>query len=213
MIGRFTVFGSCGGACCRKFHLPLSKEELADRAKRGLMANGSKDEYRKISEMVIPLGHGTFIENMEGWYTSIPENNRRYSSDEFYFFTCNKLNKATGLCNDYENRPEVCKIHPDHITINDGKYHILNTKILCPYKDCKLTVKEHPFDRAMKLFLYGLNGVREGRSLSKYTRPRLVRSLRYAMWCKLQSYYWRWKWKLLAKKSKAQKSDMLAGHL
>lgn len=192
ILRRYKISGSCGGACCRKFHFPFSKNALRLRALQGKEANRSKDEYRKIADMVIPLGRGLFSQNMKGVYKERHEQHRNSWDDrELFYFTCKHLNQKTMLCDNYAARPEVCKIHPTETVnswINDGKYHLTDPEHVCPYRECGLTIKEHPWDKFLRAFLYGLNGPPRVRPGSPYYRWKAPLKDRIRWW--FQKHIW-----------------------
>ena len=96
---------SCGccGSCCRLASSEYSFDQLKERAKSGdkfsqdfvsiFVPYESKEEPRKQFPEYIELLEKTF----EG--------------EELYFYYCPKLG-ADGLCTDYENRPNICRIFP-----------------------------------------------------------------------------------------------------
>lgn len=93
----------CGGKCCKDFTLPLSPMEVAFDLKR--FKKLGKQRFRdigKIGEMVIFLGK----------YNYNSGKRMRGTTGEAYHYTCKHLNKETGLCTDYENRPEMCRLYP-----------------------------------------------------------------------------------------------------
>lgn len=78
----------CARTCCENFYLPLTLEEIKESVRKGNVANGDKDEYSKLLDMLISTGRISKI------------------------FNCKYFNKETRLCVNYENRPVVCKQHP-----------------------------------------------------------------------------------------------------
>lgn len=187
MQSRFKISGTCGGACCRMFHLPYSKEELIEYGKSGRIFNNDPQECGKIVDMVVPLGHGMFKDKMQGHYKESFEKTRNQNDDrELHYFTCRHLNQKTSLCDNYEKRPAVCKLHPTETFnswINDGKYHKCESDHICPYRDCKLKITEHPLDKIIRLILYGVNGkppeVVEYRSLRSWGRLPMKDRIRW----------------------------------
>ena len=90
----------CGGKCCQAFILPLSPMELKhwDKVAEKTGKNRYQD-IRKIADMVIFLGHygSRTIRKLKG---------------KRYHYTCKWLNKESGLCTNYENRPSMCSDFP-----------------------------------------------------------------------------------------------------
>ncbi len=94
---------SCCGSCCRLASSEYSFEELQQRAKNGdkfsqefvsvFVPYKSKDEPRKLFPDYIELLEKTF------------------KGEELYFYYCPKLG-TDGLCTDYKNRPDICRIFP-----------------------------------------------------------------------------------------------------
>ena len=94
---------ACCGSCCRLASSEYSFEELKERAKNGdkfssdfvsiFVPYKSKDEPRKLFPDYIELLEKTF------------------KGEELYFYYCPKLG-ADGLCTDYENRPDICRVFP-----------------------------------------------------------------------------------------------------
>lgn len=96
---------SCGccGSCCKLASSEYSYEQLKERAKNGdkfsqdfvsiFIPYTSKEEPRKLFPEYIELLEQTFV------------------SEELYFYHCPKIGE-NGLCTDYENRPDICRIFP-----------------------------------------------------------------------------------------------------
>ncbi len=93
----------CCGSCCRLASSEYSYEQLKEKAKNGdkfaqdfvsvFVPYNTKEEPRKLFPDYIELLEKTF------------------DGDELYFYYCPKLGKD-GLCTDYENRPDICRIFP-----------------------------------------------------------------------------------------------------
>lgn len=117
---------SCGccGSCCRLASSEYSFEQLKERAKNGdkfsqdfvsiFIPYDSKEEPRKEFPEYIELLEKTF----EG--------------DELYFYHCPKLGD-NGLCTDYENRPDICRVFPSDPLV------VFPTK--CSYNEWKQEVE------------------------------------------------------------------------
>lgn len=83
----------CTGHCCESFWLPLSPMELKHQRKRALLGKcrWNKEDLMKISEMVIF---------------------QRPHETSGYRYTCKYWDPNTGNCNNYQNRPTMCKDYP-----------------------------------------------------------------------------------------------------
>ena len=104
-IDRIKEQSSCGccGSCCRLASSEYSYEQLKERAKNGdkfakdfvsiFVPYKSKEEPKKLFPQYIELLEKTF------------------KGEELHFYYCPKLDK-NGLCSDYENRPDICRIFP-----------------------------------------------------------------------------------------------------
>jgi len=87
--------------CCRVFSLPIGPEELLDEYEKFLSEGKSKwGEIEKIIGMAIYLGK----------FDTTPEGEKLETAG--YYYTCVHLNRETGECNDYENRPQMCSGYP-----------------------------------------------------------------------------------------------------
>ena len=131
------VTNGCSGKCCENFTMPYSIDELKEAIKQikeqGYYVNrlGNK-KYHKVVElenvldMVIPLGL-TNIDPQTGmdfaerhqklWNVSI--DSMTIASREHFIregntlkantYTCRHFNKEKRICNNYENRPQMCR--------------------------------------------------------------------------------------------------------
>ena len=55
---------------------------------------------------------------------------KHWESENVEFFKCNLQDPITGLCTDYDNRPNVCVNFPSQDSVKKGKDHI--------FKECNL---------------------------------------------------------------------------
>lgn len=83
----------CTGHCCENFWLPVSPMELSFQAKLASIGKSKWDQsdILKVKDMAI------FIRKD-------PKKGNRY--------TCKYLDKETGDCKNYANRPTMCKAYP-----------------------------------------------------------------------------------------------------
>lgn len=93
------------GACCDPVVLPYTRlEAMRD-------PTISAEERRWASDALQPMG------DKEG-YAKMPHLRNRAMADQFgvparvFFFSCRHLDQETRRCNDYENRPAVCRGFP-----------------------------------------------------------------------------------------------------
>ena len=85
----------CVGSCCINFTLPYSLEEIKSKALAGEEANGSKEEFPKLAEMLTQV-------NMPG--------------HKPYLYNCNHFLMETKRCGNYENRPRLCASYPNDVS-------------------------------------------------------------------------------------------------
>ena len=112
----------CVGHCCKCFALGLTPDELEMQKVLG------DPESDMIFGMIMPLGPMT---NSEAWKISGGVKEEFLSSEEKYNpdhiaerYTCKHL-LPNGDCDNYENRPQMCRQYPDY-----GRGG------LCEYKEC-----------------------------------------------------------------------------
>jgi Fe-S-cluster containining protein len=134
---------TCGGACCRRFILQQSPEELKMEYEAWLRSGPNSpfhytgmtgerresrfgpsadnnyvsihDEIYLLYPMLIYLGH-------HNWEPCDPKRKRHKVKSHHY--TCKHHNTKTGLCTIYEFRPFMCRHYPNGHS--------------CPFPDCKL---------------------------------------------------------------------------
>ncbi len=94
---------SCCGSCCRLASSEYSYEQLKERAK-----NGDKFSQDFVS-VFIPYDSKEIPKKLFPDYIELLE--KTFEGEELYFYYCPKLG-SDGLCTDYENRPEICRIFP-----------------------------------------------------------------------------------------------------
>ena len=94
----------CTGHCCKRFTLPYSPEDIqaqAEAHERGdkswLDSKGGKHmkfnpDIEQIANMIIYLDRG--------------------EKNDLYLYTCGNLDKETGNCKIYEDRPSMCREYP-----------------------------------------------------------------------------------------------------
>jgi Fe-S-cluster containining protein len=114
----------CTGHCCKRFTLPLTPEALQ------ILAEGykidphygkyPKEEILKVADMVIYLD----TSNLD------PDGTPHPDGREAAYYTCKHYDQVSGNCQDYENRPMMCKQYPDY-----------GRGAACKYKSC--TMKEN----------------------------------------------------------------------
>lgn len=94
-LSMFTVTGSCKkrGFCCRNFTLFTSSGYLK-----------SQEDFEVVCEQ---RPDWRIFEYKE-------------SDGEYAYFTCSKLNEATGLCSIHDERPQVCRDYP-HSNLPQGR--------------------------------------------------------------------------------------------
>lgn len=134
----------CGGACCRRFVLQYSPEELRNEYEAWLRSSDkvefqqtvmtgsrSRSNYERITlhgeiyliyPMLIYLGYNDWEPNNPG--IKIP-------GQRCHHYTCKHFDTKTNLCTIYEIRPLMCRNYPNGHA--------------CRYKGCKL-----PGNEAMK---------------------------------------------------------------
>jgi Fe-S-cluster containining protein len=100
---------ACPGYCCRCFVIDCRPRDIAK-------AICEDNEYaKKLSDMLIPLGRDPSQFNERN--LPVLRNGRQRSKfnswDSHYYYSCVHYNWETHLCNDYENRPEMCKRYPN----------------------------------------------------------------------------------------------------
>lgn len=96
----------CTGECCQNFILTLTYEDL--KARVGEIRDG---EF--VLDMLIPLGR---------WEKVSPEgfNKPGHEGGDRMVYKCRHFNDETGRCNEYENRPHVCRIHDPGLSCRYG---------------------------------------------------------------------------------------------
>lgn len=132
------VINGCNGSCCTEFTFPYMPEELRKMIEvqdKNEILNGKfitypREEMVNIADMLVfiretdicPQEKRTFksIMGIEGDvnYTS-EEIKEKFRSGDFYkvkdnnivakVFTCRHFDKENRVCNNYENRPQMCK--------------------------------------------------------------------------------------------------------
>ncbi len=142
----------CTGHCCERFNLMFSYEET-QRFKESILNETFKftrdsgeiyntekykrEEVLKIADMLIPLGRSYMDHNNEPMIENGSEKRDNgfepvqigtVIAKEANWFTCKNYNLETRSCNDYENRPDMCRTHPGCLG--------------CNYKACTYKVEE-----------------------------------------------------------------------
>ncbi len=111
-IDRGKVVTKCKAMCCQDFVLPFAPEYF-DSLNEG---NASK-EYLKVKSMIEYLGYYDINKDI---IKSKFVKSKEYGNAHHY--KCKLQDPLTGLCTDYDNRPDMCKRFPN----GDP----------CPYKGC-----------------------------------------------------------------------------
>ncbi len=132
------VVNGCNGSCCTEFTFPYMPEELnemiqaqdQEKEYKGKFITYPKTEMEKIRDMLIflhetdicPQEKRTFksiiqLEGIENLTNELVK--EKAKSGDFYkvkdnnilakVFTCKHFDKVNKICNDYENRPDMCK--------------------------------------------------------------------------------------------------------
>ena len=94
---------SCCGSCCRLASSEYSFEQLKERA-----ANGDKFSQDFVS-IFVPYESKEQARDLFPDYIELLE--KTFTGEELYFYYCPKQG-SDGLCTDYENRPDICRIFP-----------------------------------------------------------------------------------------------------
>jgi Fe-S-cluster containining protein len=110
----------CTGDCCRAFVLNASPEELRTWSAahlRSALAAGrplihSEREQWFIATMLIPLD----LENLpeDAVKAMGPKAVEEARAGNHVLYTCKHLNRETGDCSVYDDRPNMCRIYPDN---------------------------------------------------------------------------------------------------
>ncbi len=93
---------NCGGLCCRALRLRYNMPEIKQRARQypGSDASFAAKYFKRISVAKAIRINPQIIK-------MLPIHNY-----EGYFYECKLLNKKTGLCMEYQRRPDVCRNYP-----------------------------------------------------------------------------------------------------
>lgn len=84
----------CSGDCCRAFFLPLSPLEV--------------EHQRKLLE----IGKHKFIDDHKVLPMLIFVRSEHTRKKTVYRYTCKWLDRETGSCTNYEDRPDMCRNFP-----------------------------------------------------------------------------------------------------
>lgn len=128
----------CTGHCCHGFTLPYSYDHLQNVTKKTSLEwieyakthELNPDDLRQakdnlmIAEMVIPLGTVTkkFIKETRTDRRPMDMIAKAFKRQRRFVYTCKNLDKKTGNCKVYDERPKMCRTFPD------GTY--------CEFKKC-----------------------------------------------------------------------------
>lgn len=110
----------CTGHCCKNFSLPVSPEELRDKYRQWLGAQGNKPgvismsgalepygvwdpDIHIIAPMVVYLGRGAPIPRYI---------NSHEKGSDVHRYRCKHWNQKTGDCTIYDIRPQMCRTYP-----------------------------------------------------------------------------------------------------
>jgi Fe-S-cluster containining protein len=112
----------CTGHCCHHFTLDYHPAKLAARAQQLAQTRITNDlaypgppsppsELEVVASMAIYLGTGTpDPEVFDLRQFANPEDREQIA----HFYTCRRLDKETGNCSDYDNRPKMCSAYPHY---------------------------------------------------------------------------------------------------
>jgi len=111
--GEYEEHGKCNGDCCRMFTIC---GYTYDEIKRKHEAKEDIQDLDKIVDMLVTLTKEEIEAGFEGYakpYKKLYED-AGITIDKLIgkMFTCKHHNKETSLCNDYENRPALCREFP-----------------------------------------------------------------------------------------------------
>lgn len=95
---------SCDGTCCTVFTYPRTPEELREKPWEHYP---SQADAHYIADMLIPL---TTEEAQER--RAIFGGSEIADDSTTPFYTCKHWNEDTRLCNNYEDRPQMCAEYP-----------------------------------------------------------------------------------------------------
>lgn len=123
--------GRCSGHCCVAFTFMISRKDIENflqKRKEDPLAYKMEVEYRpgdplmispdrypdEYFEQLIDMLIDQDREKFNGVNPAKPDDNSALSNKETYpgFFTCKHLDRNTGNCNNYENRPDFCQNYP-----------------------------------------------------------------------------------------------------
>ena len=88
----------CTGHCCRRFPLPVAPDELdlvRERCEDGVF----------VADMLVHIEPATEPEPRPG-------QGPQAARGEVHYYTCRHFNTDTGNCQEYENRPAMCRNFP-----------------------------------------------------------------------------------------------------
>lgn len=137
---------TCGGACCKRFILPYSPEEIEEQYRAWIVGGGYRGSHpvlqkrgntpderkqclpRYYQEDVVPIDPEVYLVYPMliylGYCNFEPCRPRTKTKQRAHHYTCKHFDKKTGLCTIYEHRPLMCRRYP-----NDEA---------CLYRGCKL---------------------------------------------------------------------------
>jgi Fe-S-cluster containining protein len=127
---------TCGGACCRRFILQASPEELKMQYEAWLLSGHHGDfnyETKRIRRGLGDRGHVNISPEIYllypmlgylGYHDWDPCNPKKHHSIKSHHYTCKHHDSKTGLCTIYEFRPFMCRNYPNGHS--------------CPFPGCKL---------------------------------------------------------------------------
>lgn len=103
---RFEHSCGCCSSCCKLASSEYSYEELKERAKQG-------DKFSaEFVSIFVPYDDIELARSVYPDYVNMVEKELGDKS-KVYFYYCPKLG-ADGLCTDYENRPDICRVFPSN---------------------------------------------------------------------------------------------------
>jgi len=101
---RSTFTCKCCGSCCKMVCSEFSPEELKQKVHSG-------DKIaQEFTGIFIPWEDNSELKNIFPQYLELLKNN---AEGRYYFYHCPKVT-ADNKCQDYENRPQICRDFPDN---------------------------------------------------------------------------------------------------
>jgi len=158
----------CSGHCCRSFYLRFSPEQLKAWADGSQPHTYKPEEIKKVADMVIHLGPADDPNTNRPVLADRLGNVIPNQADGGHYYTCKHHNTATGNCDNYENRPDMCRDYP--------------YQDRCRYKACTWEAGKNPPIPAKQLVSgmrnkMMLRDIQQGLCVAEAAAPRQGRSL------------------------------------